>query len=120
MLVLERRSMGFIHSLARSDNAYLRKCLQLAVGGSRPALWNSIVAGSTPGLDFCNKYDIEKADLLTRRIDIKHRGMWHYRNDENLARKGDQIRELLEISRRDYGCDFLTRGEIDVILEYNV
>jgi hypothetical protein len=42
MLVLERRSMGFIHSLARSDNAYLRKCLQLSVGGSRSALCNSI------------------------------------------------------------------------------
>jgi hypothetical protein len=95
--------MGFIHSLARSDNAYLRKCLQLAVGGSRSALCNIINS-------ICNKYDIEKADLLTRCIDIK--GMWHYRNNENLARKGDKIRELLEI--RDW-CYFLTRGEIDVI-----
>jgi hypothetical protein len=79
MLVLERRSMGFIHSLARSDNAHLRKCLQLAVGGSRSALCNSINS-------ICNKYDIEKADLLTRRIDIK--GMWHYTNDENFGSEG--------------------------------
>jgi hypothetical protein len=73
--------------------------LQLAVGGSRSALCDTINR-------ICNKYDIEKVDLLTRRIDSK--GMWHYRNDENLVRKGDQIRELLEI--RGYGCDFLTRG----------
>lgn len=107
---MEKRLVGFIHSLILSNNNFVKVCFKLVVDGS-----TSPLGKSTNWL--LRKYNWDRLNLPSKPIMINTIYQLNQRDDDDISRTASQIKELM-VMRDSESFTFLNLTEIKQIMDH--